>query len=332
MASCRRNLPLLVAFIAAILTNQVLAENKQQEGQALLARAQQLQELRAPGNPGFRLTANFRLIDPTLGDAQGTYKEVWSSPDQWRRETIAGNYHQIEIANEKKHWAAQTLSFESSRFHQVWPLLSLSGTAPERPHVSRIHDEKISGVPARCVDLNAQENARETFCFDPQSGVLLYDLKRLIGSVWSAEYSDYASFGEHSYARTTRRFFNGKLSLELNITDLSAEQAPDKSLFAPFEGLQQLPTCSKTSRPESWLAPDPKYEPGPGSGRILVVLWVIIGPDGKPRDAKVLQQSQDSKFDASALEVVREWRFKPAKCDGQPIAVPLTIQVESPVR
>ncbi|HBN53233.1 MAG TPA: energy transducer TonB [Stenotrophomonas sp.] len=55
------------------------------------------------------------------------------------------------------------------------------------------------------------------------------------------------------------------------------------------------------------------------------VLKVVVGPQGTPSDVALLTSSGNSQLDESAIRRVREWKFKAATRNGQP--VPTTIQV-----
>lgn len=55
-----------------------------------------------------------------------------------------------------------------------------------------------------------------------------------------------------------------------------------------------------------------------------VYVAVIIGTDGTVADAKVTS-STDPEFNAPALNAVRQWRYKPAKKDGTPVAIAITV-------
>jgi protein TonB len=55
------------------------------------------------------------------------------------------------------------------------------------------------------------------------------------------------------------------------------------------------------------------------------VLKVVVGPQGTPTDVALLTSSGNSQLDESAIRRVREWKFKAATRNGQP--VPTTIQV-----
>jgi TonB family protein len=79
--------------------------------------------------------------------------------------------------------------------------------------------------------------------------------------------------------------------------------------------------------PEAVYMPDPKYSKEARKAGLegTVVLWMIVGVDGKPIDIQVAR-SIGMGLDEQAIEAVRNWRFKPARKDGQ--AVPVTVNVE----
>jgi periplasmic protein TonB len=58
----------------------------------------------------------------------------------------------------------------------------------------------------------------------------------------------------------------------------------------------------------------------------VVVLAVIVGPDGRTRDIR-LMRSLGMGLDEKAMEAVRSWRFEPARRNGQPVAVMVSIEV-----
>lgn len=327
MNSLRRNVLLLAVLIAlAIPAQPVFADSNQQEGEALLARAQQLMDLRAPGNPAFHLTAQFQIFDQVLGNLEGTYQEVWMSPDQWRREINAGSYHQVEIRNGNKHWILHPLSLESTRIDAARPRLALTSMELQHLKIKKVHDEKHDGVATRCISVEEKNYADEIFCLDAASGLLLSEYNGPEKTL-SASYSDFATFGGHSYARKVREFDNGKPSRELTISELAEQPAPDLSLFAATEGLREVPGCQQPARPQPVSTPDPPLTSRKSSFEAM--LWVIIGTDGTIIDARVARTSGDAQFDSVALDTVRRWRFKPATCSGQPIPVGINIDINT---
>ncbi len=82
------------------------------------------------------------------------------------------------------------------------------------------------------------------------------------------------------------------------------------------------------SAPKAIYSPDPEYSEEARKVKHMgtVVLWLVVGPDGKPRDIKVLR-TLGLGLDEKAIEAVKNWRFDPAKKDGKPVAVQINIEV-----
>ena len=82
------------------------------------------------------------------------------------------------------------------------------------------------------------------------------------------------------------------------------------------------------SAPRGLYTPDPEYseEARKAKWQGTVVLWVVVGPDGRAHDIRV-QRSLGMGLDEKAMEAVRSWKFEPAKKDGQPVAVQVNIEV-----
>jgi protein TonB len=82
------------------------------------------------------------------------------------------------------------------------------------------------------------------------------------------------------------------------------------------------------SAPRILFAPDPDYSEEARKAKYqgTVVLWVVVAPDGRPRDIRV-QRSLGLGLDEKAMEAVRSWKFEPARKDGQPVAVQINVEV-----
>jgi periplasmic protein TonB len=82
------------------------------------------------------------------------------------------------------------------------------------------------------------------------------------------------------------------------------------------------------SSPRLLYSPDPEYSEEARKAKYqgTVVLWIIVGPDGRPREVRV-RRSLGMGLDEKAVEAVRQWRFEPAHKDGQPVAVQVNIEV-----
>lgn len=74
--------------------------------------------------------------------------------------------------------------------------------------------------------------------------------------------------------------------------------------------------------------PDPQYSEEARKAKYqgTVVLWAVIGPDGRPRELRA-SRSLGMGLDEKAIEAVKLWRFEPAMKDGRPVAVQINIEV-----
>jgi TonB family protein len=82
------------------------------------------------------------------------------------------------------------------------------------------------------------------------------------------------------------------------------------------------------SAPRAVFAPDPEYSEEARKAKYqgTVVLWVVVGPDGRPHDVRI-QRTLGMGLDEKAIAAVRTWKFAPALKDGQPVAVQINIEV-----
>ncbi len=82
------------------------------------------------------------------------------------------------------------------------------------------------------------------------------------------------------------------------------------------------------SAPRVIYSPDPEFSDEARKAKYqgTVMLWAIIGPDGRPHDLRV-QRSLGMGLDEKAIEAVRKWKFEPAMMAGRPVAVQIGIEV-----
>jgi TonB family protein len=73
---------------------------------------------------------------------------------------------------------------------------------------------------------------------------------------------------------------------------------------------------------------EPQYSEEARAAKLqgTVVLQVVIGTDGRARDARVLREL-GLGLDENAIEAISQWEFKPGTKDGEPVPVAATIEV-----
>jgi periplasmic protein TonB len=82
------------------------------------------------------------------------------------------------------------------------------------------------------------------------------------------------------------------------------------------------------SAPRAVYAPDPEYSEEARKAKFqgTCVLWLVVGPDGHPRDIRVAR-TLGLGLDEKAIEAVKQWKFEPAMKDGKPVSVQINVEV-----
>jgi TonB family protein len=82
------------------------------------------------------------------------------------------------------------------------------------------------------------------------------------------------------------------------------------------------------SAPRAIFAPDPEYSEEARKAKYqgTCVLWLVVGPDGRPREIRVAR-TLGLGLDEKAIEAVKQWKFEPAMKDGRPVAVQINVEV-----
>jgi len=57
-----------------------------------------------------------------------------------------------------------------------------------------------------------------------------------------------------------------------------------------------------------------------------VLIGVVVSSRGEPRNVHVIK-SLDKAVDQNAVDAVKQWRFEPAKKDGEPVAVRVSVEI-----
>jgi TonB family protein len=88
------------------------------------------------------------------------------------------------------------------------------------------------------------------------------------------------------------------------------------SEFNPVAEPLALPKCGDVRPPEALLTPDPLLPPEDDDDAPVRVSF-IVGSDGHVHSAFVLNGAGPDE-DAAVLRAVRQWRYRPALCNGVP--------------
>jgi TonB family protein len=98
----------------------------------------------------------------------------------------------------------------------------------------------------------------------------------------------------------------------------------DDEAFAAY-----LRVSSDMKPPKATRSPDPEFPqlPSDAEPRGLVVMLVGINAKGHVELVHVMRSSNDA-FQNSAVSTVKTWKFSPAKKDGKPVPVQVTVEMK----
>jgi TonB family protein len=324
----------LKGLLAGIILTASLASasnKKQEEAKALIDRAKQLSQIRGDGLTAFRMKVNFKVVKQDSTTEQGTYTETWVSPEKWRSETIVGDFHRVIVVNANKRWTSNASSTPPVGFGELGFRMDLPLFSMEFWKVDKIEDRESSSVSMRC--LESQPNSmggRSALCFDKTTGLVsAHVLPVALGDrvvERTCAYSNYEKFGDRVFPHAEECLENNKPIFESALVELATENSPDAALFTPLVDAKESVNCRGTPNPPQAISTPLPVSPRQENPSHPVVVLLSLGTDGVPKDVKVVR-SYDSAFDKAAMEALRNWRFKPASCDGQPIEAQINVEV-----
>jgi len=113
------------------------------------------------------------------------------------------------------------------------------------------------------------------------------------------------------------------IALLLSGGALLAQDQPERTSDVVYERLGK-----DITPPKATYQPGPEYADKARKKKIqgIVMVSIVITPDGTVRDAKVTT-SLDKDLDKKALEAVSKWKFQPATKDGKPVAFRTVVEV-----
>ncbi len=132
------------------------------------------------------------------------------------------------------------------------------------------------------------------------------------------------------------------LSISLSFLATARAQTPNarsessSTLTTSPTDFSEDPTFSQFQRmskgmkpPKATRAPDPKFPdlPADAQQRGTVVMLVGISSRGRVEAVRVVH-SDEHAFEASAVDTVKKWKFRPAEKDGQAVPVQVTVEMK----
>jgi TonB family protein len=263
--------------------------------------------------PNLERTDTFQVFGNEAGTREGTFTRVVIQGTGRRDETTFGDYHVIEvhtgrtIAKVRSHELAPP---EVEDLMRLTPIYHLN--FDDQDVIHRIDNREVNGRAARCIEfdtITGQKSEANEICVDAENGTLLREKvdDELV------ENSEFFSFSGALMPGISYSFAGSpKMEIKQVMTPLT--DATDNVLAAP-PNAQMWQFCKTYRRPFGESMPQPKA--GNGGTDSEVVVRGIIARDGRIHDA-VVQASERPEFNAEALDLIHQWVFTPALCNGEP--------------
>jgi len=322
---------LLPAVTLLVLCGVLFATDDKAVGKDLIEEARKISDIRADGAPAFRMEGSFRITaKKAKKEIEGSYSEVWVSSSKWRREMQTDSSHYASVAAGAKKWLVDSGTEPAYAMFDAWLTLTFPRVEGEA-EITKVSERQIDSVKVLCAQSKTQ-NSKSNDCVDPGTGVFL--VRETVSQFGATSthrtciYRNYEKFGDRLFPRVVRCSREAGESVELTIAKLISEPSADEALFARPPDAIEIGNCPTVpTRPEAVYTPDPAYPRNHMENfNATVVLSTIIGEDGSPRDSKIAL-SAGKDFDQAALDALRNWRFKPVKCDGSSIAVMINVEM-----
>lgn len=192
----------------------------------------------------------------------------------------------------------------------------------ERPSFGDVRKQKIQGKEVWCFDRKLPQ-AKTKLCFDVAKSMLVHESS----SESHTEYSDYASLGASMYPQRVRVFRENMAPFELDQISITPSDANDDLFKAPQNALE-IEKCDDEKPPVAISTPEPSFPDGAKDARqeAMTVINVVLNNEGKIVSAEALGPDSYG-FGKNSVDSIKTWRFKPATCNGRPVATEMNIEM-----
>jgi TonB family protein len=272
--------------------------------------------------PSFRMNANVR-IDNMGKPLDGTYSLLWNGPDQWREEITFAGYTEVQVGGKGVVYLKRSTDHLPYQIFQLRETLGFGAAGMDKGFfhlgprggevVKKIHEQKIGGAKATCVEIMTEMKYTREVCVDQASGTVKRDKDSLLDS-------DLRPIGEKFFPHSLALDEKGKTVVELHITELDASPSFSTSAFQPPTGNLPKAGCMNPAPATKAKVVEPRY-PEQDKRQLnqgTVGIYALIDSAGVPQTLEIAF-SVTPTLDAASVEALRQWRFQPATCDGSPV-------------
>ena len=288
----------------------------------LLERANAVSLLANP--PNYKQEEIFRSYGLGGTSKDGRFIGIFGKDSDWE-EFVFGDYHMIQLSFPDRLVQSeyQPSPPETIELEKLVPILV--GQFDQSDIIHSITPARLFGRPAKCIQfetVNGRTRQSNEICVDVELGTLVR---------WSVgeeliENTEFFRFEGMLLPARIRHYINGKLRMEIEQKFSLIEGPIDWAALTP-PNPTVLTACERYLRPIVQSTPQPTSA---GLGPWYdVQVHSVIGRDGHVREASVLPAGKP-ELEQQALQIVSQWVFSPASCDGRPTSVNANLVVHFP--
>jgi TonB family protein len=320
----------IVVFLSATLALPMFS-NADDSAQQQLMNAKQSADLTLNEKEPFELDVDFTAQQklPT----QGHLSMKWKSKDEWWRSIELGDFKEIEVRNGGWLYTSRNSDSTPVRVRELLQLIQFGQEAKDLV-TDKQKPSTEYGFPVNCLRVkkkHAQE-ATHMVCLNMSHEISSDTWWDLPDSPTRLEFSDYFDFDDHRFPRTLQMLENGSRVIKAYVKTLAPGPFNDVLLTKP-EGAIERRQCDNWKPPMAVKTPDPPYPPAAGRngsiGDSIVSMTVLA--DGSATDFQLIGSASHA-MDASTLDTLKKWKFKPATCGSEPVVSDVEVIVSFRLR
>ena len=322
---------LLFCISLALPSCTLASAQEPTDPKALMLAASKINNLAAPDAKPWHIRASFQLLDDqgAVTD-EGTYEEFWGGYTKFKQIFTGKAFAQTNYGSEKGDLRADAhgdvpLLLMNARQDLVGPLPTEESIQPQTYKAKSL---ETGSLKLTCLNISAPY-AVPTYCFGSPEPVLRISAYPAISI--QVLRNRILHFDGRTIAGDLKLMRNGKPELTVHVDSIEELDTANVAILTPPPDAVLVPRRIAISNALAQglriYAVQPEYPITAKNAHITgtVVLKAIIGKDGNLKDLKVIQGPDALQH--SALDAVRQWRYKPYLLNGNPVEVDTTINV-----
>jgi TonB family protein len=261
----------------------------------------------------FTVTAEITLHKLAKGDEKGSYRILWQSPTDWRRDIKTATFQSSEGVLQGAGWEMNNTGWPPLRIVQVEDVRQAYAAILEMAKNGKSSEKKSK--QNTCWRFEEKDELPMEVCVSNGSGTIESMIFKNV----------YYTFKDYKDA-LGKKFPGG-----LKVNSLAQDVAELKNIqVAPLPNppAEPLPQGAWKAPAVACLLPPAKVTHKvaplyPAMARMnnevgVVTVGAMVGPDGRVTATVVLQTATPS-LDSAAQDSVKTWQFEPVQCGGNAI-------------